>query len=148
MSELCIAKLSPVPTQCWAEVALVPIDPAAHPPATHPQEKLIQAFDISQTMSRQCLLSRQCLDIVWTVSGQYLDSVRTVSRHCVYSFWKVFDPPAGKVKTSLGNKSNYVKTVCAQCLNSIRTVSGQCPDSCRTLSRRCFWTSSVHLDWD
>ena len=32
---LSIAKLSPVPS--WAEVALVPIDPATrHPPATHP----------------------------------------------------------------------------------------------------------------
>ena len=43
------AKLSPVPS--WAEVALVPIDPATRPPATlpptHPQEKLKQALEIS-----------------------------------------------------------------------------------------------------
>ena len=42
------------------------------------------------------------------------------------SFLKVLDPPAGKGKTSLGNKSNYVKTVSVQCLNSISTLSGQC----------------------
>ena len=90
-------------------------------------------------------VSVQCPDSVWKVSGNYLkqtflythflpssvylDSVWTVCRQCVDSFWNVLDPPAGKVQTNLGNKSNYVKTVSGQCLNSIRTVSERCLES-------------------
>ena len=98
-------------------------------------------------------VSGQCPDSVWKVSGKYLkqtflythflpssvylDSVWTVCRQCVDSFWNVLDPPAGKVQTNLGNKSNYVKTVSGQCLNSIRTVSERCVES---IWNRSFWT--------
>ena len=60
----CQAQLQ-LSAQLKAELALVPIDPATrHPPATHPQEKLKRALEISQTISIQFLLSRQCLDSV------------------------------------------------------------------------------------
>ena len=83
-NDIKFCQAQPSPNKSWAEVALVPIDPATHPP-THPQEKLKQALEISQTMFRQCL------NIIRTVSGQCPDSVRTVSGQCLKGIWKVFE---------------------------------------------------------
>ena len=86
-------------------------------------------------------MSGQFLDSVRTVSEQYQDSVPTVSGQCLKGVWKVFETeifvhtffaklsPSGQCLDSAWTVSNYVKTVSGQCLNIIRTVSERCLES-------------------
>ena len=116
----CQAQLQ-LSAQLKAELALVPIDPA-----THPQEKLKRALEISQTISIQFLLSRQCLDSVWTVSRHSLDSVWAVYRQCPDSVSTVSERCSIHPQENLKQAWEKSQTMSRQCLDCVWTVSGQC----------------------
>ena len=70
-------------------------------------------------------MSGQCLNSIRTVSGQCLDSVQTVSGQCLKGVWKVLEAEI------------FVHTFFAKL-----GPSGQCMDSAWTVSRQCvdcFW---------
>ena len=118
--DFCQAQLQ-LSAQLKAELALVPIDPA-----THPQEKLKRALEISQTISIQFLLSRQCLDSVWTVSRHSLDSVWAVYRQCPDSVSTVSERCSIHPQENLKQAWEKSQTISRQCLDCVWTVSGQC----------------------
>ena len=94
--------------------------------SSHPQEKLKRALEMSQTISIQFLLSRQCLDSVWTVSRHSLDSVWAVYRQCPDSVSTVSERCSIHPQENLKQAWEKSQTMSRQCLDCVWTVSGQC----------------------
>ena len=72
-SQFCQAQPSPNPS--WAEVALVPIDPATHPPTGKVKTSLRNKSNYVCTVSTVWTVCGQCLDIVQIVWGQFMKGV-------------------------------------------------------------------------
>ena len=88
-------------------------------PPTQPQEKLKRALEISQTISIQFLLSRQCLDSVWTVSRHILDSVWAVYRQCPDSVSTVSERCSIHPQENLKQAWEKSQTMSRQCLDCV-----------------------------
>ena len=111
------------PVESWVSISS---NWSSHPATRHPQEKLKRALEISQTISIQFLLSRQCLDSVWTVSRHSLDSVWAVYRQCPDSVSTVSERCSIHPQENLKQAWEKSQTMSRQCLDCVWTVSGQC----------------------